>query len=129
MKEEKTMSEINTGLTAVELKGNIVNQLKPMNAQEQSFSIVAIDAYLERKGNPEYVMLLSNELRYYTIFKSSTDADFATEIFNFINTDSYLTQLGYLRLIDADKDLDHVEVWIGDKFFALFDADDLIVDL
>ena len=125
----ETKQTLETGMKVVEFKGNIVSKLKPMTAEEKAYSASEIAGYIDRVGNPKNLMLLSNELRYFTIFKNVSRKNFAKKIFEFIDTDPFLQTIGEVKLIDADKDLSHVEVWIGNTFFALFDCDSLMVEL
>lgn len=120
-------SEINTNMSAVELKGRIVNQLSNMSVDEIKGAISIIEKFIEKEKIPTYMMLLSNEHRYYTTFKlNSHIAEYAAaEIVEFLLTEEYFSQFGGLKLVEESTG--HVEIWMGDQFFALFNYDTFVV--
>ena len=94
--------------------------------------IIDIEEFLKTKAPYRYLMLLCNELRYYTIFEVSaltTTSGTAQQIVKFIETDSFLKTVGRLKLIEADGNPDLVEIWIGDKHFGLFPCDTFVVKI
>jgi hypothetical protein len=124
-----TKSEINTNMKAVELKGRIVNQLSNMSQEEIDSAVSTIANFIAKEGMPTYMMLLSNERRYFTTFKlNSKDADLsAAEIVEFLITETYFAEFGGLKLIEESTG--HIEVWMGDQFFALFNYDTFVVHI
>lgn len=128
MEENKT-SQINTGMTMVEMKGNTVKQLDTMTKSERDFAISEIEKFITNSDRPRMLMLLSNENRYYTIFeiKESDLTQVATKIVEFIETEGFFTEIGELKLVDVEAS--HVEIWVEDQFFALFNCDGFIVEI
>lgn len=126
--DESKISKINTGMTMVEMKGNTVKQLEAMSETERDFAISEIEKFITN-SKPRMLMLLSNELRYYTVFelKESDLNKTARNIVDFIETEGFFTEIGQLKLIDVESD--HVEVWVEDKFFALFNCDGFLVEI
>ena len=122
-------SEINTNMTMVELKGNAVKQLDELNAEEVDFAISTIEKYIINEKHPTLLMLLSNELRYYTTLKidKKCPRKAAEGIVDFLRADSYLKELGTLKLVEGEQG--HLEIWIGSTFFALFNYDEFVVEV
>ena len=113
---QKVEQEIPTSITKNQLDKGIANSLPALN-QEAPY---------------RYLMLLCNELRYYTIFEVSaltTTSGAAQQIVKFIETDSFLKTVGRLKLIEADGNPYLVEIWIGDKHFGLFPCDSIVVKI
>jgi len=128
-KLESSKSEINTNMSLVEMKGNAVRQLKRLTLEERNFAISEIEKFIVNSGKPSLLMLLSNELRYYTSFKVKNNdlTKAATAIVEFIETEEFFINLGELKLVDDGES--HLEIWVGDKFFALFNYDPFIVEI
>ena len=125
----ESKSKINTNMSLVEIKGNAVAQLKALSPAERDFAISEIEKFIVNQDEPRLLMLLSNELRYYTAFEIKNDdlTKAATAIVEFIETEEFFTELGDLKLVDAEKD--HLEIWVGSKFFALFNYDPFVVEI
>lgn len=93
--------------------------------------IAMVDPIVEMFPKVEYLMLLSKELSYYTIFKIHplTGIRYAIEkIFDFIKTDDYLVgDLGQIKHIETNEQ--YVEIWIDEYHFALFECSNFIVNI
>lgn len=129
---QKIEQEIPTKITKNQLDKGVANSLPPLSRETIKQSIIDIENFLKAKAPYRYLMLLCNELRYYTIFNVSTlttASGAAKQIINFIETDSFLTTIGSLKLIETDGNPDLVEIWIGDKHFGLFPCDTFIVKI
>ena len=88
--------------------------------------------YFKERPKVKNFMLLSNELRYYTIFQRNnlsiktsdyTDAD---KVLTFLNNDSFLKEVGELKVLKRTG-ADELEIWIGETPFVLFNADSFFV--
>lgn len=85
----------------------------------------------EKNRNAKFLMLLCNELNYYTIFHLSNNVLRINlpmvSILNFLKDDPFLKSLGDIKYIDNNED--HIEIWIGEYYFALFVADTFVVNI
>ena len=115
-----------------ELERSIVKDL-PSFTQEE-FKTVREDLikYFEERPKVKNFMLLSNELRYYTIFSRTTAITTAREaadrVLTFLQNDSFLTELGELKVLKRTGK-DEIEIWIGETPFLLFNADSFFVEI
>lgn len=124
-----TTAEINTGKTAVELKGDLVKDLPVMSDKELDFAKASVLKYV-LNNHVRSMMIMSKELSYFTLFNNKSELgyeEFVDEIFKFIMEDTYLAALGGLKLVDVNES--HIEVWIGGHFFAMFDFEPLTVEV
>lgn len=129
---KKVKQEVPTKITKNQLDKGVANSLPALSQKALTQGIYDIETFLKAKAPYRYLMLLCNELRYYTIFDVSvlnTPIGAANKIVNFINTDSFLREVGELKLIEADGNPDLVEIWIGDKHFGLFPCDTFVVKM
>jgi hypothetical protein len=119
-------------LKKFEQERNIVRDLPPFTQEE--FEMVRDDLikYFEERPKVKNFMLLSNELRYYTIFSRTTAITTAREaadrVLTFLQNDSFLTELGELKVLKRTGE-DEIEIWIGETPFLLFDADSFFVEI
>jgi len=110
----------------------IVKNLPPFTKEE--FEMVREDMikYFEERPKVKNFMLLSNELRYYTIFSRTTAITTAVgaadKVLTFLQNDSFLTKLGELKVLKRTGK-DEIEIWIGETPFLLFDADSFFVEI
>lgn len=113
-----------------EQERSIVKDLPPFTQEE--FEMVRKDLikYFEERPKVKNFMLLSNELRYYTIFSKTTTITTAVgaadRVLTFLRNDSFLTRLGELKVLKRTGE-DEIEIWIGETPFLLFDADSFFV--
>jgi len=112
-----------------DLDKQLARSLPPLGSNELKEVCKDIIFYLDNKQPFRYLMLLSNELHYYTIFDTEemiTNIGVANKIINFLTKDSYLTrEIGSLKLVEITED--YIEIWINDIHFALFPCDSFIV--
>lgn len=117
-------------LKKFEQERNIVRDLPPFTQEE--FEMVRKDLikYFEERPKVKNFMLLSNELRYYTIFSKTTTITTAVEaadkVLTFLRNDSFLTRLGELKVLKRTGE-DEIEIWVGETPFVLFNADSFFV--
>ena len=117
-------------LKKFEQEKSIVKGL-PSFTQEE-FEMVREDLikYFEERSKVKNFMLLSNELRYYTIFSKTialtTAIGAADRVLTFLRNDSFLTELGELKVLKRTGE-DEIEIWIGETPFVLFNADSFFV--
>lgn len=115
-----------------EQERSIVKDLPPFTQEE--FKMVREDLikYFEERPKVKNFMLLSNELRYYTIFSKTTAITtargVADKILTFLQNDSFLSELGELKVLKRTGK-DEIEIWIGETPFLLFDADSFFVEI
>jgi hypothetical protein len=121
-------------MTKFEYDKRIAEAMRPLNEKEIQVAKKTLAVFLNKKKkaftSPNNLMLLCNQNNYFTIFsqtKGMTTEEIARKIVNFIVEDTFLEQLGGLKYFEEDQD--HIEIWIGEFFFALFDADFMFVDL
>lgn len=113
-----------------EQERNIVKNLPPFT--EEEFEAVREDVinYFEERPKVKNFMLLSNELRYYTIFQRSsalvTASGYADKVLTFLNNDKFLRGIGDLKVLKRTGE-DELEIWIGEVPFILFNADSFFV--
>ena len=88
--------------------------------------------FLENQNKTKNFMLLSNEIRYYTIFQKTSAVITATgmgdKILSFLNNDSFLKELGRLKVLKRTGE-NEIEIWLGATPFLLFDADSFFVSI
>ena len=119
-------------LKKFEQERSIVKDLPPFTQEE--FKMVREDLikYFEERPKVKNFMLLSNELRYYTIFSKTTAITtargVADKILTFLQNDSFLSELGELKVLKRTGK-DEIEIWIGETPFLLFDADSFFVEI
>ena len=117
-------------LKKFEQERNIIKDLPPFTQEE--FEMVREDLikYFEERPKVKNFMLLSNELRYYTIFSKTTAITTAVgaadRVLTFLRNDSFLTELGELKVLKRTGE-DEIEIWIGETPFVLFNADSFFV--
>lgn len=116
-------------LKKFEQERDIVKNL-PSFTQEE-FEMVRDDLikYFEERPKVKNFMLLSNELRYYTIFSKTTAitaVGAADRVLTFLRNDGFLTKLGELKVLKRTGE-DEIEIWIGETPFVLFNADSFFV--
>ena len=113
-----------------EQERSIVKDLPPFTQEE--FKMVREDLikYFEERPKVKNFMLLSNELRYYTIFSRTTAITTARgaadRVLTFLQNDSFLSELGELKVLKRTGE-DEIEIWIGETPFVLFNADSFFV--
>ena len=119
-------------LKKFEQERNIVKDLPPFTKEEFEMVREDITKYFEERPKVKNFMLLSNELRYYTIFSRTTAITTARgaadRVLTFLQKDSFLTQLGELKVLKRTGE-DEIEIWIGEIPFLLFDADSFFVEI
>lgn len=119
-------------LKKFEQERNIIKDLPPFTQEE--FEMVREDLikYFEERPKVKNFMLLSNELRYYTIFSKTTAITTAVgatdRVLTFLRNDSFLTGLGELKVLKRTGE-DEIEIWIGETPFVLFNADSFFVTI
>ena len=118
-------------ITKNEYEKQIAASLKPLRREDISQETVDnIDSLFANRYN-KYIMLLCHENRYYTIFNRVTNVistkSIAERLLDFIFNDPYLKTLGDIKYIDICEE--HVEIWIGELYFALFECDGFIVSI
>ena len=109
---------------------NIIKNLPPFTIEEFQEVREDVIKYFEERPKVKNFMLISNELRYYTIFQRSsalvTASGYADRVLTFLNNDSFLRELGELKVLKRTGE-DELEIWIGEVPFILFDADSFFV--
>ena len=100
----------------------VVSQLPPMTQDELSTAIYSIREFTHRHDTATgYYMLLSNELRYYTVFIVNNVYDEPVEDVVY----ECLENMGELRQVNVEKD--RLECWITNEegcfMFMLFNYD------
>ena len=109
---------------------SIIKNLPPFTTEEFQEVREDVIKYFEERPKVKNFMLLSNELRYYTIFQRSsalvTALGYADRVLTFLNNDSFLRELGELKVLKRTGE-DELEIWIGEVPFILFDADSFFV--
>lgn len=118
---------INTGLTEYEINKMVVAQLPSLITEEllAPAKDVLVD-FFDRYFNESepYFMLLSNELRYYTVFHRVNKEN--TPIIE-REVIECLQEQGVIQIIDFDNSGNNVECWIknekGTFMFLLFNYD------
>ena len=111
---------------------SIVSQFPPFTREEIQEVKKDVTEYFRERPKVKYFMLLSNELKYYTIFEKgtalSTPVGHAEKFVSFLVDDDFLNTLGELKVLKRTGD-DELEIWIGETPFLLFDADSFFVQL
>lgn len=119
-------------MTKYEYDKQIATQLPPLTAEGIKQATTDIKNFLAKQTLNQYLMLLSNELNYYTIFKKAsikTDYGLAEEIIKFILENSFLmVTVGPVKLVEENSN-GYMEIWIGNEHFALFPCDQLVVNI
>ena len=110
----------------------IIKNLPPFTKEELEMVREDMTKYFEERPKVKNFMLLSNELRYYTIFSRTTAITtargVADRVLAFLQNDSFLTELGELKVLKRTGE-DEIEIWIGETPFLLFDADSFFVEI
>ena len=110
----------------------IIKNLPPFTQEELKMVREDLIKYFEEKPKVKNFMLLSNELRYYTIFSRTTAITTARgaadKVLTFLRNDSFLSELGELKVLKRTGE-DEIEIWIGETPFLLFDADSFFVEI
>ena len=118
-------------LTKYEYEKQIAKSLPALDDYNLVIASKNIAKFLDENKNAKYLMLLSDELRYYTIFnidnKVKLIKGIAEDILRFLQRDSFLGGIGKLKLIEVNED--HIEIWIGETYFSLFVADSFFVNI
>ena len=120
-------------MTKNEYEKNIARAMKPLKHEGLEDAVIVIKKMIEDQVvYPKYLMLLSNEINYYTIFNIvtflKTPIAIADDIVKFLVDDRFLKTIGELKLVEDSID-DTVEIWIGETYFSLFKCDSFIVPL
>ena len=68
---QKVEQEIPTKVTKNQLDKGVANSLPALNQEALKQGVIDIEEFLKTKAPYRYLMLLCNELRYYTIFEVS----------------------------------------------------------
>lgn len=127
-------SEVETGMTLDDLYSK---QARSMERLDYDSTIKDLQQtllkFMQDKPTNSYFMLNSKFLNYMTIFKNevpSRKMAMATEVADFLLSDSYIVdELGGLKMY-SDEDNDFmIEFYIGDKHFAFFPCDHLIINV
>lgn len=109
---------------------NIIKNLPPFTMEEFQEVREDVIKYFEERPKVKHFMLLSNELRYYTIFQRSsalvTASGYADRVLTFLSNDKYLREIGDLKVLKRTGG-DELEIWIGEVPFVLFNADSFFV--
>lgn len=109
---------------------NIIKNLPPFTLEEFQEVREDVIKYFEERPKVKNFMLLSNELRYYTIFQRSsalvTASGYADGVLTFLNNDKFLREIGDLKVLKRTGE-DELEIWIGEVPFILFNADSFFV--
>ena len=109
---------------------NIIKNLPPFTIEELQEVREDVIKYFEERPKVKNFMLLSNELRYYTIFQRSsalvTASGYADRVLTFLNNDKFLREIGDLKVLKRTGE-DELEIWIGEVPFILFNADSFFV--
>ena len=119
-------------LKKFEYERNIIKNLPPFTKEELEMVREDMAKYFEERPKAKNFMLLSNELRYYTIFSRTaaitTAKEAADKVLTFLQNDSFLTELGEVKVLKRTGK-DEIEIWIGETPFLLFDADSFFVEI
>ena len=103
------------------------NEIKIENAK---ISREDLERFIEEHRSTKNFFLLSNELRYYTIFRRdsaiTTSKGSSANVMAFLIGDAFLKGLGKLKVFKR-TDRDEIEIWIGETYFLFFDADSFFV--
>lgn len=128
MKKEKTLAT----MTVHEQTKEIVKTLPPFSATEWKQVEEDLVKFLDENSSTKNFMLLSNEIRYYTIFKVEnvllTTVGMAEKMMKFINKDEFLKSLGKIKVFKKTE-TGEMEIWIGETHFLLFDVDSFFVSI
>ena len=128
----KELEEMQAQVTQLEYDRGIVKNLAPANKEEIKDMRDDIADFIENRIKTENFMLLSNELRYYTLFKMKslvlTPEGKADKLIEFITEDKFLKTLGKLKVLKRNYSGD-IEIWIGETYFLFFDADSFFVEI
>lgn len=128
----KELEGMQAEVTQMEHDRGIVKNLAPANKEEIKDMRDDIADFIENRIKTENFMLLSNELRYYTLFKMKslvlTPEGKADKLIEFITEDKFLKTLGKLKVLKRNYGGD-IEIWIGETYFLFFDADSFFVEI
>ena len=122
-------------ITKNQIDKQIAESLPPIeNVVEQQIVVDALAKFLKDNSITQgsHLMLLSNELNYYTIFTISNNAVRvgapANNILKFITDDGYLQTIGELKYAELNEN-GYFEIWKGSTHFALFPCDGFFVGI
>ena len=117
-------------MTKLEYETSIVKNLPPLTRAEIEISREDLERFIEEHRSTKNFFLLSNELRYYTIFRRdsaiTTSKGSSANVMAFLIGDAFLKGLGKLKVFKR-TDRDEIEIWIGETYFLFFDADSFFV--
>jgi len=120
-------------ITKNEYEKNIARALEPLVSEELETAASLVATMIRSQPSVKYLMLLSNEINYYTIFNIAsplkTPSGVADNIVQFLISDSFLKTRGEVKLIEDNLENEHIEIWIGETYFSLFICDSFIVNL
>lgn len=120
-------------MTVAEQDKEIIKKLPSFTKAEIEDVKKDLTDYLAERTHIDHLMLLSNEIRYFTIFKREvialkTNKGRADELFNFLTKDVFLKTLGELKVLKRTGE-GEIEIWIGETPFVLFEADSFFVPI
>lgn len=119
-------------MTQVDCERQIVKHLPRFTEQELKEVTADLASYIESHSATKNFLLLSNEIKYYTIFRRdnilSTSEGVAEKLMQFFMNDSFLSSLGELKVLKREES-GAIAIWIGETFFLLFNADQFFVSV
>ena len=95
-------------MTNYELNQQVMSQMKPLSEEEISSRLEIVEEFFKNIKN-EYLMLLCNELNYYTVFKTNSQDETAYNTFSDAVLD-ILNDLGEIKDI-YNNDNGAIEIW------------------
>lgn len=99
---------INLRMTNYELNQQVMSQMKPLSEEEISSRLEIVEEFFKNIKN-ECLMLLCNELNYYTVFKTNSQDETAYNTFSDAVLD-ILNDLGEIKDI-YNNDNGAIEIW------------------
>lgn len=99
---------INLKMTNYELNQQVMSQMITLSKEEISSRLEIVEKFFKNIKN-EYLMLLCNELNYYTVFKTSSQDETAYNTFSDAILD-ILNDLGEIKDI-YNNDNGAIEIW------------------
>ena len=124
--------EMDTGMNIYQWDKNAAASMPAMSYTQMLDKKPIIVKFLKQFDNIKHIMLLSNELRYYTIFDITAEPiidNVVLKLLKFLKNDTFLKTLGKTKYIDIDETESHIEIWIGEERFALFPCDSFVVPI
>lgn len=109
-------------LSLYEMNQQIVSQLPAISAKEKAEGLKSIKK-LFTNFDDNYFMLLSNELKYYTLFDFNQSKTSETVEYMINEICNCFRSLGVLKSIEMTRDKNAIEIWIDDNIFYLFRYD------